>query len=50
MALAIDSEVPRYHIYKDARSAGMNFELPCSPGSVIVKPGMPLYMTHASIH
>ena len=45
MALAIDSEVPGCHIYKDVWSAGMDSELPCSLGSAIVRTSiyMPLH-------
>ena len=49
MALAVDSVVPGCHIYKDARSAEMDSEFPCSPGSAIAKARMPLHM-HAPIH
>ena len=49
MVLAIDSEVPGCCIYKDVLSAGMDSELPCSPGSAIVKASMPLHM-HTPIH
>ena len=36
------SEVCGCHIYKDAWSAGIDSELPCSPKSAIAKTGMPL--------
>ena len=49
MALAIDSVVPGFRIYKDVWSAEMDSELLCSPGSAIAKAGMPLH-THATIH
>ena len=49
MALAIDSVVPGYRIYKDVWNAGMDSELSCSQGSAIAKAGMPLH-THAPIH
>ena len=43
MAFAIDSEVRGCHIYKDAWSAGIDSELPCSPKSAIAKTSMPLH-------
>ena len=41
--------VPGCCNYKDVWSAGMDSELPCSPGSVITKAGMPLRV-YAPIH
>ena len=49
MALAIDSVVPGFRIYKDVWSTGIDSELPCSPGSAIAKAGMPLH-THSPIN
>ena len=46
MALAIDSVVPGFHIYKDVWSAGMDSDLLCSPESAIAKTGIVL-CTHA---
>ena len=49
MALAIDNVVPGFRSYKDVWSAGIDSKLPCSPGSAIVKAGMPLH-TQAPIN
>ena len=43
MVFAIDSEVRGYHVYKDVRRTGIDFELQCSPKSAIAKTGLPLY-------
>ena len=40
MGFAIDSAVCGCHIYKDVWSAGIDFELPCSPESAITKTSM----------
>ena len=37
MAFAIDSEVRGCHVNKDFWSAGIDYELPCSPKSAITK-------------
>ena len=42
MVFAIDSVVRGCHIYKDVWSAGIDFELPCSPESAIARTSMPL--------